>query len=111
MGAFDEHAVVDVPVDSESARYRSYVYRGGDWEDFSSGSSQFRRFSPTQLSGAVVAAAVADVRGRVEAPTNVDVVVQAPATDGGCVRASASYAFDESVVVKYRCDGTVVDAR
>ncbi len=108
IGVFERHAVVYIPVDATSDRYRSFVYRNGDWRDLDSGTERAAGFAPDQVTGRAVATAVADLRTRVADPTSTSIIVRAKGEDGACLQGDVANDAQEQATVRYTCEGVAL---
>jgi hypothetical protein len=101
------YAVVSLPVDRRSKRYRSWYWDGSSLTTSSQGTSTSPRFDLARIDAAVVVDLVDRVQGLVDDPTSWYAIVRAPDDDGAMIWAYASNEFSESSYLGARPDGTV----
>lgn len=104
---YPEYAVVSLPVDRQSERYRSWYWDGTTLDTWSQGTTTGPRFDLAKVDAAVVVDLVEQVQGLVEEPTSWYAIVRAPDGDGAVVWAYASNEFNETAYLGARPDGTV----
>ena len=104
---YPEYAVVSLPVDDRTKRYRSWYWDGRSLATSSQGTASSPRFDMEDIDPAVLVDLVEQVQGRVEDPTSWYVIARAPDDSGAMVWAYASNEFAETAYLGARPDGTI----
>lgn len=104
---YPEYAVVSLPVDGRTQRYRSWYWDGSSLATSSQGTASSPRFDMSAVDPAVLVDLVGQVQGLVEDPESWYVIVRAPDDDGATMWAYASNEFAETAYLGARPDGTV----
>jgi hypothetical protein len=104
---YPEYAVVSLPVDDHTKRYRSWYWDGGSLATSSQGTASSPRFDMGGVDAAVLVDLVGQVQELVEDPTSWYVIVRAPDADGAMLWAYASNEFAETAYLGAKPDGTI----
>ncbi|MBA2955953.1 hypothetical protein GON03_16570 [Nocardioides sp. MAH-18] len=104
---YPEYAVVSLPVDARTQRYRSWYWDGSALATSSQGTASSPRFDLAAVDPAVLVDLVEQVQGLVEDPASWYVIVRAPDDGGAMIWAYASNEFAETAYLGARPDGTI----
>ncbi len=113
---YDDYAVIAVPYTDDPAdqRYVGYLWRDGELEEWTKGTSDDIRFDLAEVDDDLLPRMCAEVEALVEEPDTCYVIVRRPDADDlreGWFSAYASNEFSQSAWAEFDLDGTVLERR